>query len=177
MLSVGIVGWRGMVGSVLVDRMKAERDFSTFEPLFFTTSNVGAPLPKELLGLGSPLEYLLDAYSLEELSQCDAIITCQGADYTQDIYYKLRQSGWNGHWIDAASALRMSDESVLILDPVNRSVIDAALTRGNKTWVGSNCTVGLMLIAINGLIQNDWVEWVSTMTYQSASGAGAAQVK
>jgi len=172
MKRVGLVGWRGMVGSVLMQRMRAEQDFALIEPVFFTTSNVGGRGPAE--GGGSPLK---DAASIDELRQMDIIITCQGGDYTNDVFPKLRAADWNGHWIDAASSLRMKDDAVIILDPVNRHVIKDALARGGRNWIGGNCTVSLMLMALGGLFKADLVEWLTSMTYQAASGAGAQNMR
>ncbi|MFC3852787.1 aspartate-semialdehyde dehydrogenase [Salinispirillum marinum] len=173
MLKVGLVGWRGMVGSVLMDRMRAENDFANIEPVFFSTSQVGIAGPD--VGKDTPL--LQDARDLKALQAMDVIITCQGGDYTTEVYQPLRDAGWNGYWIDAASTLRMKDDAVLILDPVNRKVLDDALANGVKTFVGGNCTVSLMLIALGGLFEQDLIEWVSPMTYQAASGAGAQNMK
>ena len=173
MLKVGLVGWRGMVGSVLIQRMIEENDFAAIEPQFFTTSNVGGAAPS--VGKDSPA--LKDANDIEELKKMDVIVTCQGGDYTSDIFPKLRNAGWDGHWIDAASTLRMDKDAVIILDPVNMHVIKDALHAGGKNWVGGNCTVSLMLMALNGLFKADLVEWVSSMTYQAASGAGAQNMR
>ena len=173
MKSVGFIGWRGMVGSVLMERMREERDFDAIDPTFFTTSNVGGAGPS----IGKPVPALKDANDIKELAKHEVLISSQGGDYTKAIYPKLRASGWDGYWIDAASALRMEKDAVIILDPVNRPVIDKALASGMKTYVGSNCTVGLMLMAIDGLLKNDLVEWVSAMTYQAASGAGAQNMR
>lgn len=172
MKRVGLVGWRGMVGSVLMDRMLAEGDFAHFQPTFFSTSQAGQPVPDLGQGdsAGTPLQ---DATDIDTLGQMDVIVTCQGGDYTKQVHGPLRDSGWQGLWIDAASALRMDPESVIILDPVNRSVIDKALDQGIKNFIGGNCTVSLMLMGLEGLFHQGWVEWMSTMTYQSASGAGA----
>ena len=172
-LKVGLVGWRGMVGSVLMQRMREENDFVGIEPIFFTTSQHGLPAPD--FGQGPSL--LQDATSIEALAACDVIITCQGGDYTGEVFEPLRKSGWNGYWIDAASSLRMANESVIVLDPVNRQVIDNALSDGTKTFVGGNCTVSLMLLGLHGLFREDLVEWVSPMTYQAASGAGAKNMR
>jgi aspartate-semialdehyde dehydrogenase len=172
MLRVGFVGWRGMVGSVLVQRMREEKDFSGVEPTFFSTSNVGGAAPEES-GNGGVLK---DASSLRELARCDVLISCQGGEYTTEIYGPLHQSGWKGYWIDAASTLRMSDEAVIILDPVNADVIREGLRRGLRTFAGGNCTVSLMLMAVSGLFRAGLVEWMTTMTYQAASGAGAAKM-
>jgi aspartate-semialdehyde dehydrogenase len=169
MLKIGFVGWRGMVGSVLMDRMREEKDFNGFEPLFFTTSNIGGQGP----GVGLDIPPLIDAYETQRLSTLDIIVTCQGGDYTKKVYPEMRKNGWNGYWIDSASALRMDDDSIIVLDPVNRSVIDSGLSSGIKVFVGGNCTVSLMLMALSGLIAKGHVEWISSMTYQAASGAGA----
>jgi len=173
MLKIGFVGWRGMVGSVLMDRMREESDFKGFEPVFFTTSNVGGTGPD----VGMDIPPLKDAFDAALLSSMDIVITCQGGDYTKKIYPELRKSGWNGYWIDSASALRMIDESIIVLDPVNRDVIDSSLSSGIKTYVGGNCTVSLMLMALSGLFDEGLVAWISSMTYQSASGAGAKHMK
>ena len=167
-----------MVGSVLMERMLAEKDFDLIEPVFFSTSQAGGEVP--LLNgqkVTKSQSTLQDANDLKALSRCDIILTCQGGDYTNDIFPKLRATGWNGHWIDAASALRMKDDAVLILDPVNRPVIDKALAAGGKNWIGANCTVSLMMIAMGGLVKADMVEWISAMTYQAASGAGAQNMR
>ncbi|MFW6115386.1 MAG: aspartate-semialdehyde dehydrogenase [Thermodesulfobacteriota bacterium] len=173
MLRIGFVGWRGMVGSVLMDRMREEGDFKGFEPVFFTTSNVGGPGPD----VGIDIPPLKDAFDGKLLSSMDIVVTCQGGDYTKTVYPDLRKTGWNGHWIDSASALRMSDESIIVLDPVNRDVINSGLSSGIKTYVGGNCTVSLMLMALSGLFDEGLVAWISSMTYQSASGAGAKHMK
>ena len=175
---VGLVGWRGMVGSVLMERMLAEKDFDLIEPVFFSTSQAGGEVP--LLNGNKVTKNentLQDANDINALSRCDIILTCQGGDYTNEIFPKLRAAGWQGHWIDAASALRMKDDAVLILDPVNRPVIDKALAAGGKNWIGSNCTVSLMMMAMGGLVKADMVEWISAMTYQAASGAGAQNMR
>lgn len=172
MMRVGLVGWRGMVGSVLMQRMRAEGDFELIDPVFFTTSNVGGEAPPE--GRGVPLK---DAKSIDELKAMDAIVSCQGGDYTSAIFLQLRAAGWQGYWIDAASTLRMEQDSVLVLDPVNLDVIKDALAQGKKDFVGGNCTVSLMLMALGGLFRNDLVEWVTSMTYQAASGAGAQNMR
>ncbi len=172
-MKVGFVGWRGMVGSVLMDRMAAERDFELFDSVFFSTSSAGGAAPK--VRSAEPL--LRDASDLKALQACDAIVTCQGGDYTSALHPKLRASGWNGYWIDAASSLRMKDDAVIILDPVNMPVIEAALGRGIKDYIGGNCTVSLMMLAIDGLLKADLIEWVTAMTYQSASGAGAQNMR
>lgn len=172
-MKVGFVGWRGMVGSVLMERMQSENDFADIEPVFFTTSNVGGAAPAVAAGLPA----LKDAYSVDDLKQLDVIITCQGGDYTNEIFPKLRSSGWNGYWIDAASSLRMEDDAVIILDPVNRGVIDAALKKGVKNFIGGNCTNSIMLMGMGGLFHAGLVEWVSSMTYQAASGGGANHMR
>ncbi len=169
MIRVGFVGWRGMVGSVLMERMQAEGDFKGFEPVFFSTSQVGGKGPS----LGFDVPALKDAYSIDELSKLDIIVSCQGGDYTNEIYGRLRSAGYNGYWIDAASALRMSASSVIVLDPVNGDLIERALKSGVKDYVGGNCTVSLMLMGLAGLFRRNLVEWISSMTYQAASGAGA----
>ena len=173
MKKVGLVGWRGMVGSVLLERMEKQNDFANIDTTFFTTSQVGQ-LGPDLAGDAKPL---LDASDVSELSKMDIIVTCQGGDYTKAVYPKLRESGWDGYWIDAASALRMSDDSIIVLDPVNKDVITQGLEQGVKTFVGGNCTVSLMLLALGGLFEKDLIEWVSPMTYQAASGAGARNMK
>lgn len=172
-MKVGFVGWRGMVGSVLMGRMLEENDFSGIEPVFFTTSNVGGQGPD----IGKTIEPLKDAKDIAELAKMDAIISCQGGDYTKAVFQPLRDSGWQGYWIDAASALRMQDSAVIVLDPVNGEVIEDALDRGIKDFIGGNCTVSLMLMAIGGLINAGHVEWVSAMTYQAASGGGARHMR
>jgi len=173
MLRVGIVGWRGMVGSVLVQRMREERDFEHVEPLFFSTSQAGGKGP----AIGRDTPPVGDAMSIESLKVLPVIISCQGGDYTNDIYPKLRAAGWKGYWIDAASALRMNDAAVIILDPVNMPVIDAALKKGVRDYIGGNCTVSLMLMAMAGLLQRDEIEWLTSMTYQAASGQGAGAMR
>ncbi len=172
MKRVGLVGWRGMVGSVLMQRMREENDFALVEPVFFTTSNVGGKGPAE--GGGAPLK---DAKSIADLKAMDIVITCQGGDYTNEIFPQLRAAGWNGHWIDAASSLRMKDDAVIILDPVNLHVIKDALAKGGRNWIGGNCTVSLMLMALGGLFKADLVDWLTSMTYQAASGAGAQNMR
>ncbi|WP_107874069.1 aspartate-semialdehyde dehydrogenase [Neisseria weaveri] len=173
-MKVGFVGWRGMVGSVLMQRMQEENDFAHIpEAVFFTTSNVGGAAPD----FGQTEKQLLDANDIQQLANMDIIVTCQGGDYTKAVFEPLRQSGWNGYWIDAASSLRMKDDAVIILDPVNRNVIDEALKNGVKNYVGGNCTVSLMLMALGGLFQNGLVEWATSMTYQAASGAGAKNMR
>jgi len=173
MTTVGFVGWRGMVGSVLMERMREERDFDSIDPVFFTTSNVGGQGPS----IGKKVGPLKDANDINELKKLDVIITCQGGDYTKAVYPKLRGAGWNGYWIDAASALRMDKDCVIVLDPVNKPVIDKAVAAGVKGYIGGNCTVSLMMMAIDGLFKADLVEWVSAMTYQAASGAGAQNMR
>jgi aspartate-semialdehyde dehydrogenase len=173
MKRVGLIGWRGMVGSVLMGRMKDERDFDHIDPVFFTTSNPGGKGPD----IGKDVPPLKDANSIEELKAMEVIITCQGGDYTKEVYPKLRAAGWNGYWIDAASALRMQDEAIIILDPVNKHVIQDGLKNGVKTYVGGNCTVSLMLMAIGGLFDQGLVEWIAPQTYQAASGAGARNMR
>jgi aspartate-semialdehyde dehydrogenase len=169
MLRVGVIGWRGMVGSVLMERMNAENDFQHFEAVYFSTSQAGQKGPDGAA--------LLPAESIDQLKKLDCILTAQGGDYTSAVYPKLRASGWNGYWIDAASTLRMADDSIIILDPVNLDVIRSGLKRGVKTYVGGNCTVSLMLMALSGLFRADLVEWISSMTYQAASGAGAKNMR
>lgn len=169
-MKVGMVGWRGMVGSVLMQRMREENDFALIEPVFFSTSASGGEAP---LGAGR----LQDAMSVEALAKMDTILTCQGGDWTNDIYPKLRAAGWKGYWIDAASALRMKDESVIILDPLNLHVIKDSLARGGRDFIGGNCTVSLMMMGLNGLIRENLIEWVTAMTYQAASGAGAQNMR
>ena len=173
MKTVGFIGWRGMVGSVLMERMRAERDFDSIDPVFFTTSNVGGPGP----AVGKSVTPLKDANDIKELAKLDILVSCQGGDYTKSVYPKLRAQGWTGYWIDAASALRMEKDAVIALDPVNRPVIDRALEAGVKNFIGGNCTVSLMLMAIDGLLKENLVEWVSAMTYQAASGAGAQNMR
>lgn len=173
MKRVGLVGWRGMVGSVLMDRMMAENDFALIDPVFFTTSNIGGQGP----AVAKDTPVLQDARSIAALKTLDIIITCQGGDYTNEIYPQLRAAGWNGYWIDAASTLRMKDDAVIILDPVNRTVIENALARGVKNYIGGNCTVSLMLMGLGGLFAHGLVEWMSAMTYQAASGAGAQNMR
>src|SRR5688572_14879188 len=169
MKKVGLVGWRGMVGSVLMGRMQSEKDFDLIEPVFFTTSQVGGKGP----AIGRDVPPLKDAKSIDALRAMDVIISCQGGDYTTEVFPKLRAAGWNGYWIDAASTLRMADDAVIILDPVNLDVIQDALKRGVKNYIGGNCTVSLMMIGLAGLFKNNLIEWMTSMTYQAASGAGA----
>jgi aspartate-semialdehyde dehydrogenase len=172
-LKVGFVGWRGMVGSVLMERMASERDFESLKSRFFSTSSHGAAAPPVPGAEGR----LYDAHDVGALGECDAIVTCQGGDYTTAIHPKLRASGWKGYWIDAASTLRMSDDAIIVLDPVNLGVIRAGLKRGVRDYIGGNCTVSLMLMAIDGLLKAGLVEWISAMTYQAASGAGAQNMR
>ncbi len=172
-MRVGFVGWRGMVGSVLMERMRAERDFERIEPEFFSASVVGGKGPE----IGRPTTPVKSAHDLKALGALDAIVTCQGGDYSNEVAPKLRAAGWKGYWIDAASALRMKDDAVIILDPVNRDVIDAALAKGVRNYVGGNCTVSLMLMALAGLFRRDLIEWMTCMTYQAASGAGAQNMR
>jgi aspartate-semialdehyde dehydrogenase len=173
MVRVGFIGWRGMVGSVLMSRMTAEKDFNGFEPLFFTTSQVGQQGP----AIGLDIPPLKDAYDITELKTTRIIVTCQGSDHTKKVYPELRKAGWDGYWIDASSAMRMQDDSVIVLDPVNRAVIDEALGRGVKNYIGGNCTVSLMLMGLGGLFRHGLVEWLTSMTYQAASGAGAKNMR
>ncbi len=173
MKRVGLIGWRGMVGSVLMQRMREEKDFDLIEPIFFTTSQTGQPGPD----VGKDVPTLKDAKDIDELKAMDVILSCQGGAYTEDVYPKLRAAGWKGYWIDAASTLRMEDESIIVLDPVNLEVIKDGLSKGVTTFVGGNCTVSLMLMALGGLFQNDLIEWISPMTYQAASGAGARNMR
>ena len=173
MKRVGLVGWRGMVGSVLMQRMREEDDFAHIEPVFFTTSNVGGKAPEFAAGAAA----LKDAKNIDELKSLDIIISCQGGDYTTEVFPKLREAGWKGHWIDAASTLRMKEDAVIILDPVNMDVIKDALAKGGRNWIGGNCTVSLMLMALGGLFKAGYIEWMSSMTYQAASGAGAQNMR
>ena len=170
---VGMVGWRGMVGSVLTDRMRTEGDFALIEPVFFSTSNVGGPAPA-VAGAGATLQ---DASNIDALKKCDIIITAQGGDYTSQVFPRLRAAGWSGHWIDAASTLRMKDDAVIILDPVNLPVIQHALTTGTRNWIGGNCTVSCMLMGVGALYKAGLVEWMTSMTYQAASGGGAQHMR
>ena len=172
-MKTGIVGWRGMVGSVLMERMRAERDFEHIEPVFFSTSQAGGAAPDVGRGGGT----LRDAADLAALAACDVILTCQGGDWTNDVHPKLRAAGWKGYWIDAASALRMKDDAVIVLDPVNRDVINRALASGTRDYIGGNCTVSLMMMALAGLFRAGLVEWITSMTYQAASGAGAPNMR
>jgi aspartate-semialdehyde dehydrogenase len=173
MALVGLVGWRGMVGSVLMDRMAAEGDFALIDPLFFSTSNVGGKAP----AMAKNESTLHDAHDIDALKRCDIVITCQGGDYTTDVFPKLRAAGWAGHWIDAASTLRMKDDAVIVLDPVNLPVIHNALAKGGRNWIGGNCTVSCMLMGVGALYKAGLVEWMSTMTYQAASGGGAQHMR
>jgi aspartate-semialdehyde dehydrogenase len=170
---VGLVGWRGMVGSVLIDRMQAEGDFDLIEPVFFSTSNAGGAAPS----LAKNETTLQDAFNLDALKRCDIIISAQGGDYTTEVFPKLRGAGWSGHWIDAASTLRMDKNAVIILDPVNMPVIQNALSKGGKDWIGGNCTVSCMLMGVGALYKAGLVEWMSTQTYQAASGGGAQHMR
>lgn len=174
MQNVGFIGWRGMVGSVLMDRMVQENDFANINPIFFTTSQAGQKAP---VFAGKDAGELKNAFDIEELKKLDIIVTCQGGDYTNEVYPKLKATGWNGYWIDAASTLRMEKDAIIVLDPVNPHVISEGLKNGIKTFVGGNCTVSLMLMAIGGLFEKDLVEWVSVATYQAASGAGAKNMR
>ncbi|CAN7286805.1 aspartate-semialdehyde dehydrogenase [Variovorax sp. LjRoot290] len=170
---VGLVGWRGMVGSVLMDRMQAEGDFGLIEPLFFSTSNAGGKAP----AMAKNETTLKDAHDIEALRKCDIVITAQGGDYTSAVFPKLRAAGWNGHWIDAASTLRMNDDAIIVLDPVNLPVIQKALAKGGKNWIGGNCTVSCMLMGVGALYKAGLVEWMTSMTYQAASGGGAQHMR
>ncbi|MDG2918165.1 aspartate-semialdehyde dehydrogenase [Bisgaard Taxon 10/6] len=174
MKNVGFIGWRGMVGSVLMDRMQQEQDFANLNPVFFTTSQAGQKAP--VFG-GKEAGSLKDAFDIEELKNLDIIVTCQGGDYTNEVYPKLKAAGWDGYWVDAASALRMEKDAIIVLDPVNQHVIADGLKNGIKTFVGGNCTVSLMLMALGGLFERDLVEWISVATYQAASGAGAKNMR
>jgi len=170
---VGLVGWRGMVGSVLMDRMQAEGDFDLIEPVFFSTSNAGGKAPAQARNEST----LKDAFDIEALRKCDIVITAQGGDYTTEVFPRLRAAGWSGHWIDAASTLRMKDDAVIVLDPVNLPVIKNALGKGGKNWIGGNCTVSCMLMGVGALYKAGLVEWMSSMTYQAASGGGAQHMR
>ena len=170
---VGLVGWRGMVGSVLMDRMEAENDFSLIEPIFFSTSNAGGAAP----AMAKNEKTLEDAHDLDALKKCDVILTCQGGDYTSEVFPKLRAAGWKGHWIDAASTLRMNSDAVIVLDPVNLPVIQSAMAKGGNNWIGGNCTVSCMLMGVGALYKAGLVEWMSTQTYQAASGGGAQHMR
>jgi aspartate-semialdehyde dehydrogenase len=173
MKTVGLIGWRGMVGSVLMQRMSQEKDFDLIEPIFYSTSSAGGRAP----AMAKNEPSLKDAYSVEALKRCDILISCQGGDYTKDIFPKLRAAGWKGHWIDAASALRMQDDAIIILDPVNQPVIENALARGINNWIGGNCTVSCMLMGVGALFKADLVEWMTCTTYQAASGGGAQHMR
>ena len=173
MMHVGFVGWRGMVGSVLMQRMQEENDFKEFKSTFFSTSQTGSSAP----AFAESDSALKDAHNVPDLLAMDIILSCQGGGYTSDIYPKLRTAGWQGHWIDAASSLRMEEDAVIVLDPVNGDLIQDAFKKGNKNWIGGNCTVSLMLLALDGLFKKDLIEWVSSMTYQAASGAGAQNMR
>jgi len=173
MMRVGFIGWRGMVGSVLMGRMNEEKDFSVIDPVFFTTSNVGGKGPN----IGKDVPALKDAKNIDDLKAMDAIVSCQGGDYTNEVYPKLRAAGWRGYWIDAASSLRMEKDAIIILDPVNLNVIRNGMSQGIKNYIGGNCTVSLMLMALGGLYERGLVEWMSAMTYQAASGAGANNMR
>ena len=177
MALVGLVGWRGMVGSVLMDRMQAEGDFALIEPMFFSTSNAGAAVPSAIAEFAKNESRLHDAFDIAALKRCDIVITAQGGDYTTEVYPKLRAAGWAGHWIDAASTLRMADDAVIILDPVNLPVIQKALAQGGRSWIGGNCTVSCMLMGLGALYKAGLVEWMSTHTYQAASGGGAQHMR
>ena len=170
---VGLVGWRGMVGSVLMQRMQEEGDFDQIEPVFFSTSNAGGRAPSQ----AKNETVLKDANDIEALKKCEIIITCQGGDYTSEVFPKLRAAGWNGYWIDAASTLRMNDDAIIVLDPVNLDVIRTALSRGVKNYIGGNCTVSCMMMGLGGLFQHDLIDWMSSMTYQAASGGGAQHMR
>ena len=173
MNKVGLIGWRGMVGSVLVQRMRDEGDFALIEPTFFSTSQAGGKGPE----IGKPISPVKDANNVADLSAMDILISCQGSDYTTEIYPKLRAAGWNGYWIDAAKTLRMKDDAVIVLDPVNMAVIKTAMDKGIKNYIGGNCTVSCMLMGLHGLFQHDLVEWMTCMTYQAASGGGAQHMR
>ena len=173
MALVGLVGWRGMVGSVLMDRMRSEGDFELIEPLFFSTSAAGGKAPE----MAKNETTLQDAFNIDALKRCDIVITAQGGDYTSEVYPKLRAAGWNGHWIDAASTLRMNSDAVIVLDPVNLPVIKQALAKGGRNWIGGNCTVSCMLMGVGALFKAGLVEWMSTQTYQAASGGGAQHMR
>lgn len=170
---VGLVGWRGMVGSVLMDRMQAEGDFGLIEPVFFSTSNAGGKAP----AMAKNETTLKDAHDIEALKKCDIVVTAQGGDYTTEVFPKLRAAGWKGHWIDAASTLRMNDDAIIVLDPVNLPVIQNALAKGGKNWIGGNCTVSCMLMGVGALYKAGLVEWMTSMTYQAASGGGAQHMR
>ena len=174
MNKVGFIGWRGMVGSVLMGRMLEENDFAHIaEPVFFSTSNAGGKAPE----IGKDVAPLKDAYDLDALAELDAVVSCQGGDYTKEVFSKLREKGWDGYWIDAASSLRMNDDAIIVLDPVNRNVIDRGIDSGVKNYIGGNCTVSLMLMGLGGLFKEGLVEWVTAQTYQAASGSGAKHMR
>ena len=177
MTLVGLVGWRGMVGSVLIERMQQEGDFALIEPVFFSTSNAGGKASGPIASLVKNETTLQDAYDIAALKRCEIVITCQGGDYTTEVYPKLRAAGWKGHWIDAASTLRMKDDAVIVLDPVNLPVIENALAKGGRDWIGGNCTVSCMLMGVGALFKAGLVEWMSTQTYQAASGGGAQHMR
>jgi aspartate-semialdehyde dehydrogenase len=177
MATVGLVGWRGMVGSVLMDRMDAEGDFALIEPVFFSTSNAGGALPAAIARFGKNDTVLQDAVDIAQLRRCDIVITCQGGEYTKAVYPQLRAAGWKGYWIDAAKTLRMNDDAVIVLDPVNLNVIQAALARGVRDYIGGNCTVSCMLMGVGALFKADLVEWMTATTYQAASGGGAQHMR
>ncbi|MBI3369593.1 MAG: aspartate-semialdehyde dehydrogenase, partial [Burkholderiales bacterium] len=177
MALVGLVGWRGMVGSVLMERMQAEGDFDLIEPVFFSTSDAGGKVPAAVAKFAKNETTLRSAFDVEALKRCDIVITAQGGDYTTEVFPKLRAAGWTGHWIDAASTLRMADDAVIILDPVNMPVIKNALAKGGRNWIGGNCTVSCMLMGVGALFKAGLVEWMSTQTYQAASGGGAQQMR
>lgn len=177
MQRVGLVGWRGMVGSVLMQRMQEEQDFGLFEARFFSSSNAGGAVPSALASLNQVDPQLYDAQDLKALAQCDIVLTCQGSDFTQAVYEPLRSAGWTGHWIDAAKTLRMKDDAVIVLDPVNRDVIDAALAKGIQNFIGGNCTVSCMMMGLGALFKADLVEWMTATTYQAASGGGAQHMR
>ena len=177
MALVGLVGWRGMVGSVLMERMEAEGDFALIEPMFFSTSDAGGPAPAAIAKFTKNEAKLQDAHDVDALKRCDIVITAQGGDYTSAVFPKLRAAGWKGHWIDAASTLRMADDAVIILDPVNLPVINNALAKGGRNWIGGNCTVSCMLMGVGALYKAGLVEWMSTQTYQAASGGGAQHMR
>ena len=177
MTTVGLVGWRGMVGSVLIERMQQEGDFALIEPVFFSTSNAGAKASGPIASLVKNETTLQDAYDIAALARCEIVLTAQGGDYTNEVYPKLRAAGWKGHWIDAASALRMNKDAVIVLDPVNLPVIENALAKGGRDWIGGNCTVSCMLMGVGALFKAGLVEWMSTQTYQAASGGGAQHMR
>ncbi|MDP1902392.1 MAG: aspartate-semialdehyde dehydrogenase [Rubrivivax sp.] len=174
---VGLVGWRGMVGSVLMDRMRTEGDFALIEPMFFSTSSAGGALPAAIAGLAKGDTALHDAGDIAALKRCDVVITCQGGEYTKAVYPQLRAAGWKGYWIDAAKTLRMQDDAVIVLDPVNMPVIQSALAKGVKDYIGGNCTVSCMLMGVGALFKADLVEWMTATTYQAASGGGAQHMR